>query len=374
MKPKRCLMILFLGFWLAHVSFEKSTVGQVKEPAFPSADAASRTKLIPKTEFAGPALTVDFPSLRIGVAEYAEGPTGATVFYFPKKVFAAVDVRGGAPGTLMTDGLRNGYGEDDSPWIDAICFAGGSCYGLEAASGVMAELLAQRGHSNKWTDIAVVPSAIVFDFNDRTNSVHPDKELGRAAFKAALPGRFPLGAHGAGRFVHAGGYFGPKYREQSGQGGAFRQVGSTKIAVFTVVNSVGAIVSRQGRVVLGNRDPQTGKRTAIGDDVKNGTRKNDRPQLAPAPSGRLTENTTLTLVVTNQKLSYADLNRLAIQTHTSLHRAIQPFHTPFDGDTLFVVTTREMKNTELSLLDLCTHASDLAWDAVLSCMPSTPSR
>src|SRR5262245_52367766 len=42
-------------------------------------------------------LTFDWPMVRIGTAEYAEGPTGATVFRFERRVLGAVDVRGGAP-------------------------------------------------------------------------------------------------------------------------------------------------------------------------------------------------------------------------------------------------------------------------------------
>ena len=80
-------------------------------------------------------------------------------------------------------------------------------------------------------------------------------------------------------------------------------------------------------------------------------------------------------MVTNQKLSYSELSRLAIQTHTSLNRAIQPFHTSYDGDTLFAVTTAEIRNPDLPLLDLSTHAAELAWDAVLSSVePLAPRR
>jgi L-aminopeptidase/D-esterase-like protein len=313
----------------------------------------------------GPALEFDFPSLHIGIAEYDEGPTGVTVFYFPKKVFAAVDVRGGAPGTIETDGIRVGYSEKVGPGYDAICLTGGSSLGLESATGVMAELLAKRGNSAKIGDIPGVSGAVVYDFNNRNNAIHPDKELGRAAFKAAKPGRFLLGARGAGRFVHVGGYFGVPYGERSGQGGAFRQVGETRIAVFTVVNALGAVIDRKGQVVRGNRDLKTGKRTHIGDDLKNGT-KSKPPAELPGSSQRPKQNTTISLVVTNQKLSYAELDRLAIQTHAALNRVIQPFHTVDDGDTLFAVTTAEVKNDSLSLRDLSTHAAELAWDAVLS--------
>ena len=49
---------------------------------------------VPHVSFDGPSLAFDFPAVKIGVAEYEEGPTGATVIVFSKKVLAAVDVRG----------------------------------------------------------------------------------------------------------------------------------------------------------------------------------------------------------------------------------------------------------------------------------------
>ena len=81
------------------------------------------------------------------------------------------------------------------------------------------------------------------------------------------------------------------YREPSGQGGAFRQVGPSKVAVFVVLNSIGSIVDRQGRVVCGNRNPESGVRTPIGEGLKDGTgpRTGSRPgfpeEPKPRPSG-----------------------------------------------------------------------------------------
>jgi len=80
---------------------------------------SSVTKEIPHLSLDGPALKFDFPEVRIGVAEYEEGPTGATVFSFAKPVKAAVDVRGGGPGTIDTDVLRLGY---DESFVNAISF------------------------------------------------------------------------------------------------------------------------------------------------------------------------------------------------------------------------------------------------------------
>ncbi len=327
-----------------------------------------------ETSFSTPVLRFDFPEMRIGTAEYPDGPTGVTVFHFPSKAHAVVDVRGGAPGTHLTAALRNGYRDDQPPFLDAVCLSGGSGYGLESISGVMAGLHDTRGRSGKWYDIGIVPGAIIYDFGRRENGIHPDKRLGLAAFRTAQPGIFYQGARGAGRSAGAGWYFGPPYMEPSGQGGAFRQVGDTKIAVFTVVNSNGAIVDREGVVRRGNRDPETGVRTRIEDDVRTGARRpswEDARGKATTPGG-LTRATTITLLVVNQRLGYADLRRLAIFVHTSMARAIQPFHAATDGDTLFAVSTASHDDPGLRFADLASHAADVAWEAVLASIPLDP--
>ncbi len=83
----------------------------------------------------------------------------------------------------------------------------------------------------------------------------------------------------------------------------------------------------------------------------------------------LTESTTLTLVATNRVLDQIQLDRLAIETHSSMARAVQPLHTSRDGDMLFAVTTADCHADEPSLADLSVYASELAWDAVLSSIP-----
>ena len=136
-----------------------------KEPLL-SNDALT---LAPQTTFGGPTLTFELAGLAIGVAEYAEGPTGCTVFKFGHSAVAAVDIRGGAHATLYTEPLQNGEGK-----LDAICLAGGSFYGLEAATGVAAELLAQRAYSPHWSNIALVSGAIIYDYGPRDNAIYPD--------------------------------------------------------------------------------------------------------------------------------------------------------------------------------------------------------
>jgi 6-aminohexanoate-oligomer endohydrolase len=305
-------------------------------------------ELVPRTQLDGAALELDFPGLEIGCAEYDEGPTGCTVFNFPDGASLQTDIRGGSPGTF-----GGGYER-----VHAICLAGGSLYGLEAVSGVAAELFARRGYRTGWLDIPLVAGAIVFDYGPRDNGVYPDKELGRAALRAALPGWFPLGAHGAGRSATVGKTFAFDEGEPGGQGAAFRQLGGTRIAVFVVVNAVGAVVDRDGTVVRGHLEAATGTRRALLPGVE--ARLSSGRPVHPPPG-----NTTLTVVVTNERLDARLLRTLGRQVHASMSRAIQPFHTLVDGDVLYAVSTNEI-DPAIESIGLGVVASELAWDAVLA--------
>src|SRR4029077_20944444 len=149
---------------------------------------------VPRTEFPkGRIFEFDFPGVEIGVAEYEDGPTGCTVFSFGKRASVSIDVRGGSPDVSAAH----------REVIEVVCFAAGSLYGLEAAAGVASEFFAKREYSTKWTDIALVSGAILFDYGRRANAIYPDKELGASAVRALRPGRFPLGARGAGRSATA---------------------------------------------------------------------------------------------------------------------------------------------------------------------------
>jgi L-aminopeptidase/D-esterase-like protein len=284
---------------------------------------------LPRTQLPeGRVLEFDFPGLEIGVAEYDEGPTGCTVIHLPKVASLSIDVRGGSPGV-------NGQHLDA---INAICFAGGSLYGLEASTGVAAELFKRRGYSTSWVDIALVSGAIIFDYGTRGNAIYPDKELGRAAVRAMRPGRFPMGARGAGRSATASHGAGA---ELAGQGGAYRESGPTKVLAFVVVNAYGCIVDRTGKVVRG---------------------KPTGPVLGRTPRSA---NTTLSIVITNQKLDRLQLQSVGRQVHTSMARGIQPFHARWDGDANYMVSTQEVANDGLDEVTLGELASDAMWDAIL---------
>ncbi len=304
--------------------------------------------LAPTTTFGGSTLEFDFPSLQIGVAEYEQGPTGCTVFYFPNGASTAIDIRGGAVGTI-----------GNYEWNHAICLAGGSLYGLEAAAGVAAELFSRRNYATNFAEIALVSGAILYDYPPRDNAIYPDKALGRAAIRAARSGTFPTGRRGAGCSATVGAGFDFTRSESSGQGGAFRQMGVTKVAAFTVVNALGAIVNRNGEVVRGHVDADTDRRHHSIDELE---QRLAHGEATRSPSG----NTTLTVIVTNQKMNAGGLKQFSKQVHTSMARAIQPFQTAFDGDLLYAVTTNEVENSDLNEVALGVLASEVAWDAVLS--------
>jgi L-aminopeptidase/D-esterase-like protein len=331
------------------------------------ATAADQNALVANTAIDGPALTFDWPAIEVGVGSYEEGPTGVTVIRFPKRVSMAVDVRGGGPGTVNTDLLRLGYSR---PFGDAIVFSGGSAYGEETITAVATGLKDDGVRSGDFLDVAIVPGAIIYDFGARRlNEIYPDKRLAQAALRAVRPGVFPLGAQGAGRMAMQGGFFG--CNAHSGQGGAFRQVGAVKIAAFTVVNAYGAVTDRAGKLVACNKPKSWGNLTMTSELLRNlpQSLKADWDAAAAAPDAGGTRNTTISLIVTNQKLDYASLQRLAVQVHTSMARAIQPFSTENDGDTLYAASTQEIDSKEFNPLTLTTIASEAMWDAVLASVP-----
>ena len=231
-------------------------------------------------------VSFDLPGVRIGVAEYREGPTGCSVFHFPDGADCDVDVRGGAPG------LFGGH-----PRIDALFFAGGSLYGTEVGAGVAGELLARRGKAG-FFDIACVSGAVIFDYLRRETLVHPDKRLGAVAFRAAAPGRFPVGARGAGCSASVGQLAGSQrfVSEPGGQGGAVGKLGGASIGVFTVVNSLGAIFSEDGRPLRGFLDRETGARRSLADIIA------EHPEEVGMIQDLAGHNTTLTAVIVDREI------------------------------------------------------------------------
>ncbi|MGO9585495.1 MAG: P1 family peptidase [Limisphaerales bacterium] len=331
-----------------------------------------QSSLQPIVNSGGTELNFDWPMISIGTAEYKEGPTGVTVFRFGRKVTAAYDVRG-EPGTANAEWLRLGR---DKPIVDAVVLSGGSLYGLESTTAVMSALKDDQLRTATWNDVAYATGAIIYDMGDRRlNEIYPDKKLAQAAFRAAKPGVFRVGSAGAGRFAKTGYFFG--LNAHSGQGGAYYEKGNLKIACFTVVNALGVVTDREGHIKAGYRDSAWPTNIVTTADLWAAVRKNWTS--GPAET-KPTQNTTISLVVVNQKLSFGDLQRLAIQVHTSMSRGLQPYATEWDGDVLFAVTTGEVdlpqdeKERNKSIALIPAIASEVMWDAILSSVPEQPKQ
>lgn len=353
-----------LAFWV--VAVISLHVVAATDEAIPN----DQSKLQPIVNSGGKELRMNWPMLKIGVAEYKEGPTGVTVFRFGRKVHGVMDVRG-EPGIANTEWLRLGR---DTPVLDAIVFSGGSIYGLESTTAVASAMKDDQIRTGTIGDVALAAGAIIYDLGDRRlNEIYPDKMLAQAAYRNAQPGVFRVGSAGAGRSAKSGGLF--DLNAYSGQGGAFYEIGNLKIAAFAVVNPLGAVVDRDGNIVAGYPDPQLPLQSKIADLLKDTMKKIGNNATGP----QQTQNTTISLIVINKKLSNADLQRLAIQVHTSMSRALQPFATQWDGDVLFAVATDEValptdhraREKELALIPVI--ASEVMWDAILSSVPEQPS-
>ncbi|PSL00303.1 L-aminopeptidase/D-esterase-like protein [Murinocardiopsis flavida] len=324
----------------------------VRPSAFaPGARGNADGPLVPQASKGRESVPFDIPGVLVGTAEYGEGPTGCTVVHVPAGARTAADVRGGAVG--MVGGFDRNH---------AVCFAGGSVYGLAAAAGVSAELLRRGDNRTHWADLKLVSGAVIYDFSARDTAVVPDAELGRAALDNARAGEFPVGRCGAGIGASVGKLAIDTPRaEFAGQGAAYASFdtvnGPAKVLVGTVVNAVGVIVNRDGAVVRGNRH---------GDGVRRHPAEDIRAGIGGGPAVPVSGNTTLTVLVTNVRLPDASLQQFARQVHSSMHRAIQPFHTETDGDVLFALTTDEIELAGATPTGFGALASEVAWDAVLS--------
>lgn len=297
-----------------------------------------------------------FERLRAGSSEDLQALTGCTVLIFEGGARASVDVRGASPGTRETALLAPDKQMDR---IDAILLTGGSAFGLAAATGVMRFLsLHNMGYKTPWRLVPIVPAAVVYDLNIGSADRFPDEEMGYRACEAAMKGEFRTGSHGAGTGTTIGKWTGLENAVKSGQGKGEVEFKGLKVAAVAVVNAVGDVVDKNGKVIAGAM--KDGKFVASGNGMVE--------RLAAAPV--LGTNTTLVTVATNARLSKIELNRVAQRGHDALARKIVPVHTSFDGDAVFAVSLDEADAPLDLVASLAIEAIELAIDdAVKSAEP-----
>ncbi|MGW5940532.1 P1 family peptidase [Streptomyces celluloflavus] len=287
----------------------------------------------------------DIAGLRVGHAQrIGDGHlTGTTVVLAPEGgAIAAVDVRGGGPGTRETDALdpRNLVQR-----IEAIVLTGGSAFGLEAASGVVHWLEEQGRGFRVGPDpaqvVPVVPAAALFDLGRGGDwRARPDAALGRAAAEAAARsavGTPPAqGTTGAGTGAVAGGFKGG-----IGTASAVLPSGIT-VAVLAAVNAAGSFADPRTGALYGrlHEGPEVFPTAAVHAAARRRlAAAQETSRARSAASVRPPLNTTLAVVATDAVLTRAQAHKLAGTAHDGLARAIRPVHLLSDGDTVFALST-----------------------------------
>ena len=297
----------------------------------------------------------DVEGLQVGHAVRAERPTGCTVVLAREGAVAGVDVRGAAPGTRETDLLDP---LNTVQQVHAILLAGGSAFGLDAATGVMSYLESEGiGFPVGKYRVPIVPAAILFDLGVGDGRVRPDSACGLEAARHASRAPVVQGNVGAGAGATVGKLYGMARAMKGGIGSASAVLPSgVVVAALVAVNARGDVVDPEtGAVVAGVRT-EDGRGLA---DARRILRQGVPQPLAPG------ENTTLGIVATSATLTKTQATLVARMAHDGFARAIVPAHTPSDGDTIFALATgRTAADVDLGLIGAI--AADVTAQAVVN--------
>lgn len=277
-------------------------------------------------------LITDVPGIRIGNADSLELMSGVTTVFPEKPAVAAVDVRGGGPGSRETEALTAECTVDQ---VHAIVLSGGSAYGLAAADGVMAWLAQQKiGFQLGSAVVPIVPSAILFDLlnggNKNWGMQSPYFDLGTQSVENTQTS-FTLGNVGAGMGAKAG-----DIKGGLGSSSFVLVEGdqTVMIGALAAVNSMGTVTMPHSSVMWAapyEQNQELGGQPSLPENYQL-----DLDYSFQVPAGT---NTTLVVVATDAILDKSQAKRVAIMAQDGLARAIRPIHSPLDGDTVFVVST-----------------------------------
>ena len=278
-------------------------------------------------------LITDVPGLRVGSAHDAKLASGVTVVLPDQAAIAAVDVRGGAPGTRETDALGLGATVHE---VHGLVLSGGSAFGLDAASGVQS-YLRQHGQGFRIGDVVVpiVPQAILFDLRNGGDKNwgrrSPYQDLGFAACEN-IGLDVPLGSFGAGYGATTCGLKGGL-----GSASCLMPEGYT-VGALVAVNALGSVTVGATPQFWAAPFEQAGEFGGHGFPVVL-TPEALVPRFKGGPAASPAENTTIAIIATDAVLTRAQAWRIAVMAQDGLARAIYPAHAPFEGDTVFCIST-----------------------------------
>ena len=286
----------------------------------------------------------DVPGIEVGQAQDEDALTGVTVVLCRKGATGGVDVRGSAPGTHETD-LLNPINLVDK--VHAITLAGGSAFGLDAASGVVRWLEERKiGFNTGVARVPIVPAAILFDLGLGSSKIRPDAGMGYAAADAASRNPPEEGNVGAGTGATVGKILGKAGAMKAGLGTASIAIGGgVVVGALVAVNAFGDVMDPEsGEILAGARPVKTGPVTLGGKG-----RFVDTLQVMKTFTGRqimrvaTNGNTIIGVVAVNANLTKAQATKMAQMAQDGLARTIRPAHTMLDGDTIFSLATGRKK-------------------------------
>lgn len=271
--------------------------------------------------------------IKVGHSTHPDKLTGCTFIAFEKDLPIAYKSYGGAPGTYATENLNNGMSYSTR---DGLFIAGGSLNGLTAAEKIIGRLIKQnKGQAIRNTLMPAISGAIVWDLGvmiDQFNSIYGQEAVDDLSSKPVEGGNIGAGTGtSVGKFSYT--KDGLMLGMKSGVGSSRVDLGhGVIVCALSVVNALGNVVLPNGEVLAGNRHDE----------------KTPKFRSFEGSSNFLTEksmNTTISVVGINVDLTtHENYERVAhIATHGQV-RAINPVHTSVDGDTVFVFSTKEIKD------------------------------
>ncbi len=281
-------------------------------------------------------MALGLSSVLVGSWTDDEAATGVTVVLPPSGTLGAIAIRGGAPGTREAAALSStGAGVE----CHGVVLCGNSVFGLAAADGVVRWCAqAGRGLDIRGSIVPVVGAAVVYDIAS-PQAQRPTAEAGWMACEAANSDEPVTGRIGVGRGCTIGKVAGRDFAVPGGMGTAVVRSRDVVVGALVAVNALGDVIGADGKVLAGCTAPRNAERypyTAI--DAIPGFASRSAEEH---PSAERT-NTTIGCLVTNAALTKPEACRAADLAHTGIARAVEPPHTNFDGDALFLLATGEV--------------------------------
>ena len=238
----------------------------------------------------------DVLGIKVGHISDSERLTGFTVVLCEKGATGSVVVLGGAPGTRETDLMRPSFTVSK---VHGVFLAGGSAFGLNAASGVVRYLEEKGvGFDTGVHKVPIVAGAVIFDLDIGDPLGRPTPDMAYIACVNSEEGTSESGNVGAGTGATVGKSMGPQYRMKSGLGNSLISVpDGFKIGCVIAVNALGNVFDfRTGRELAGAYDRESKRFVGLSSKLP----QNSPPNMDAG--GLCGKNTTIGVVATDAGL------------------------------------------------------------------------